>query len=109
MWRKEARAVLGTEKLSVRVTTTRPGVTRPSAPQHPFAMSIANLSLRENWVGLESNPEVLTEYAHKMGVSKYGATASRRVLLFCRFLTFMLPLLAGAGALATSSASTRTR
>ena len=25
---------------------------------------------RENWVGLESNPEVLTEYAHKMGVSK---------------------------------------
>ena len=51
-------------------------------------MSIANLSLRENWVGLESNPEVLTEYAHKMGVSKYGATASRRFLLFCRFLTF---------------------
>ena len=47
-------------------------------------MSIANLSLRENWVGLESNPEVLTEYAHKMGVSKYAATASRRVLLFCR-------------------------
>ena len=28
------------------------------------------LSIRENWVGLESNPEVLTEYAHKMGVSK---------------------------------------
>jgi len=25
---------------------------------------------RENWVGLESNPSVLTEYAHKMGVSK---------------------------------------
>ena len=30
------------------------------------------LSLKENWVGLESNPEVLTEYAHKMGVSKYA-------------------------------------
>lgn len=28
------------------------------------------LSINENWVGLESNPEVLTEYAHKMGVSK---------------------------------------
>jgi len=25
---------------------------------------------RENWVGLESNPEVMTEYAHKMGVEK---------------------------------------
>ena len=29
-----------------------------------------NLRISENWVGLESNPEVLTEYAHKMGVSK---------------------------------------
>ena len=28
------------------------------------------LSINENWVGLESNPEVLTEYAHKMGVAK---------------------------------------
>ena len=53
----------------------RDPATRPSAPTYPFAMSIANLSLRENWVGLESNPEVLTEYAHKMGVSKYAATA----------------------------------
>ena len=48
-------------------------------------MSIANLSLRENWVGLESNPEVLTEYAHKMGVSKYAATASQP-------LSFILPI-----------------
>jgi len=30
------------------------------------ALSISS----ENWVGLESNPEVLTDYAHKMGVSK---------------------------------------
>ena len=35
-----------------------------------------SLSLRENWVGLESNPEVLTEYAHKMGVSKYARPPS---------------------------------
>jgi len=28
------------------------------------------LSIKENWVGLESNPEVLTEYAHKLGVQK---------------------------------------
>ena len=35
-----------------------------------------SLSLRENWVGLESNPEVLTEYAHKMGVSKYARPTS---------------------------------
>jgi len=28
------------------------------------------LSLRENWVGLESNPEVLTKYAHKLGVQE---------------------------------------
>ena len=34
------------------------------------ASSVAGLSLRENWVGLESNPEVFTQYAHKMGVSK---------------------------------------
>ena len=34
-------------------------------------MSMQNLTISsENWVGLESNPEVLTEYAHKMGVSK---------------------------------------
>ena len=29
---------------------------------------------RENWVGLESNPEVLTQYAHKLG-GKHGSTA----------------------------------
>lgn len=31
-----------------------------------------HLSLKDNqnWVGLESNPEVLTEYAHKLGVDK---------------------------------------
>jgi ubiquitin carboxyl-terminal hydrolase L3 len=28
------------------------------------------LSIKENWVGLESNPEVLTEYAHKLGMDK---------------------------------------
>lgn len=28
------------------------------------------MPLHENWVGLESNPEVLTEYAHKLGVDK---------------------------------------
>jgi len=33
-----------------------------------------NLSLNDNnWVGLESNPEVLTEYAHKLGVDKSWA------------------------------------
>lgn len=34
-------------------------------------MQNLKISGPENWVGLESNPEVLTEYAHKMGVSKY--------------------------------------
>jgi len=29
-----------------------------------------NLSIRDDWVGLESNPDVLTEYAHKLGVDK---------------------------------------
>ena len=24
---------------------------------------------RENWVGLESNPQVMTEYAHKLGMA----------------------------------------
>lgn len=28
---------------------------------------------RENWVGIESNPEVLTEYAYKLGVDKSWA------------------------------------
>jgi len=34
-----------------------------------------NLSIKDaqNWVGLESNPEVLTEYAHKLGVDKTWA------------------------------------
>ena len=29
-----------------------------------------NLSIRDDWVGLESNPDVLTEYAHKLGVDE---------------------------------------
>ena len=33
----------------------------------------------ENWVGLESNPEVLTESAHKMGVSKCVVVANPAV------------------------------
>ena len=38
------------------------------------AASMQNLSIKDadsqTWVGLESNPEVLTEYAHKLGVDK---------------------------------------
>eukprot|EP00966_Prymnesium_polylepis_P176106 4076264-Prymnesium_polylepis.1 len=34
---------------------------------------------RENWVGLESNPEVLTQYAHKLG----GAHAPSAQLVVC--------------------------
>jgi ubiquitin carboxyl-terminal hydrolase L3 len=35
-----------------------------------LACAMHALSIRENWVGLESNPEVLTEYAHKLGVDE---------------------------------------
>ena len=40
---------------------------------HMHALSISS----ENWVGLESNPEVLTDYAHKMGVSKCALPAAQ--------------------------------
>lgn len=47
-----------------------PHTTGLSCSTRSNAYEMNALSLRENWVGLESNPEVLTEYAHKMGVSK---------------------------------------
>ena len=59
------------------------------------------LSIKENWVGLESNPEVMTEYAHKMGVSKTWGFADvvgldedslKYVPAPCVGLVFLLPL-----------------
>ena len=77
------------------------------------------LSIRENWVGLESNPEVLTEYAHKMGVSKCARRTppaaanrrrrARRRTAHRRLRSILVGARAGAGALATWWGWTRSR
>ena len=51
-------SLVNTLLASLALATSQAG---PSLPHAGRSMS------RENWVGLESNPEVLTQYAHKLG------------------------------------------